>query len=70
MLLKEKRQARGITQNDLAIRVGVKRNTVCQWETGSRQPRVELLPKIAAILGCTVDELLGITKTPDHSGQA
>jgi len=70
MLLKEKRQERGITQNDLAVRVGVKRNTVCQWETGSRQPRVELLPKIAAILECSVDELLGITKIPDHSGQA
>ena len=64
MLLKQKRQERGITQNDLAVRVGVKRKTVCQWETGSRQPRVELLPKIAAVLGCTVDELLGITKTP------
>lgn len=68
MLLREKRQERGITQNDLAVRVGVKRNTVCQWETGSRQPRVELLPKIAAILGCTVDELLGITKTPTQEG--
>ena len=68
MLLREKRQERGITQNDLAVRVGVKRNTVCQWETGSRQPRVELLPKIASILGCTVDELLGITKTPTREG--
>lgn len=69
MLLKQKRQERGITQNELASVIGVKPNTVSQWESGARQPRAELLPKIASFLCCTVDELLGITKTPTHNGQ-
>ena len=63
-ILKQKRQDCGITQNELAVMMGVKHNTISQWESGVRQPKVKDLPKLAEILDCTTDELLGIAKKP------
>jgi len=68
--IKALRESAQYTQIELARKIGVGQSTIAMWETERSFPRAELLPKIAAILGCTVDELLGITKTPDHSGQA
>lgn len=52
------RMSANLTQSDVATRLNVSRTTVAMWETGKSMPRAELLPKIADILGCTVDELL------------
>ena len=56
--LKAKREANGITQVQLAIMLGITQGAVSQWEAGQTKPNIELLPKLADILGCTVDELL------------
>lgn len=58
MSLSDKRKAAGITQNDLADALCIDRSTIAKWETGKAYPRAALLPKIAQVLGCTVDELL------------
>ena len=58
MSLSSKRKEKGITQNELAVAIGVGQSTVAMWETGQAYPRAALLPKIAQVLGCTVDELL------------
>lgn len=52
------REKRGITQAELADSLCVTQGAISQWETGKSFPRAELLPKLADILGCTVDELL------------
>lgn len=51
----------GLSQAKLAKLVGVSDAAVCQWETGKQMPRAGLLPKIAEILNCTIDELLAPT---------
>lgn len=56
--IKNRRSAMKMTQKQLAEYMGVKPNTVSQWESGVRTPRAGLLPKLAQILHCTVDELL------------
>lgn len=56
--IRELREANGIRQSELASCLGVSQNTVSQWETGARIPRVDMLKKIASLFGCTVDELL------------
>ena len=58
MSIKEMRLRAKITQNELSLKLSIQRSTVAKWETGKSLPRAELLPKIAQILNCSVDELL------------
>ncbi len=58
MSLKEKRINAGKSQIELSEALCVDRSTIAKWETGKAYPRAALLPKIAQVLGCTVDELL------------
>lgn len=55
--LKRLREKAGITQAALAGALGVDRTTVTKWEIGRSFPRAELLPKLAAVLGCEIGEL-------------
>lgn len=57
--LKSIRKARGLTQEELAIRLNVVRQTVSKWEKGLSVPDAGLLIKMADILEVTVSELLG-----------
>ena len=34
------------------------KSTISKWETTNSNPRIEMLPQIAALYGCTIDELL------------
>lgn len=49
----------GYTQQALADKLHVSFQAVSKWETGTACPEVDLLPAIAAILGTSVDALLG-----------
>ena len=53
------RMARGITQVELAHRLGVSKQSVSNWESNNIQPSIELLEKIADLFGVTTDHLLG-----------
>lgn len=53
-----------MSQFELADKLGVSQQAVAKWENGSCLPRAELLPRLAEILGCTVDELLTKEKSP------
>ena len=55
--IKCKRESAGWTQARLARELGISRATVAMWETGKSRPRYDMLPKIAGLLGCTIDEL-------------
>ena len=57
--IKEFRLKAGLTQHQLAERMGVLQTTVSMWETGQGKPRTDKLPQLARILGCTIDELYG-----------
>lgn len=59
------RKKAGLTQTESATALGYKDNTaVLGWEKGKWLPRAALLPRIAALYGCTVDELLTADDTP------
>ena len=57
-IIQEKRSLLGMNQSEFSNLLGVERSTISKWETGKSLPRAELLPKIAQILNCSVDELL------------
>lgn len=55
--IKQLREEKGLLQEELSSNLGVSRSTVSMWETGKAYPRGETLVKLAAALGCTIDEL-------------
>ena len=60
--LAELRTSKGWRQEDLAARLYVTKQAVSKWETDRSFPEVTLIPKIADLLGTTVNELLVETK--------
>lgn len=69
MRIRELRQARGLSQARVAEDVGVSKPSVCKWETGVSVPRTELLPLLARVLDCSIDELFG-GEQQDNQGEA
>ena len=58
--LKTMRKAKGYTQEELAIKLKVVRQTVSKWEKGLSVPDADVLSKIADVLDTKVDILLVI----------
>lgn len=52
------RKERKLTQEELANQMGVSSQAVSKWENDASCPDISTLPKLAAILGVTTDELL------------
>ena len=59
--LVELRQAAGLSQLQLAERVGTHHSNIGFWEVSGTPPRGEVLPALAKALGVSVDVLLGVT---------
>ena len=57
--LKTIRKAKGYTQEELAIKLNVVRQTVSKWEKGLSVPDADTLCKIADALETSISELLG-----------
>ena len=65
--IKTLRKARGFSQEELASRVHVVRQTVSKWEKGLSVPDAELLQKLAEALEVPVQQLLGAQiQTPEE----
>ena len=56
--LRDQRRERGLTQAELADRVGVSRSAVAQWETGRTGQLGSNLTRIAAVLETGVEYLM------------
>ena len=54
------RKERGLTQLELARQMGVTDKAVSKWERNLSFPDVASLPKLAEVLGTSVDELLEV----------
>lgn len=51
------RRRAGFTVAQLAERLSVTRATIYYWEQGRYFPNAGLLPELAGLLGCSIDEL-------------
>lgn len=57
--LKELRTKKELTQQDMADKMAVNRVTYTNWENGKREPRIDQVVELAAILNSTIDYLTG-----------
>lgn len=58
--LAEARKKANIRQTELAEKMNVQQSTISMWESGATSPSAEKLPKLARILGCTIDALFEV----------
>lgn len=69
MNLKQLRHERGYSQQKLAQKLNVSRSTVAMWETGSSEPSLQMIQRIADVLSVSVAELFGEPADPSaHKG--
>lgn len=59
-IIKERRNALGITQKELADKLSISDKTVSRWESGNQVPDAILLPDLAEALNISISELYGI----------
>ena len=55
--LKAARLSKGITQLELARKLGVVRETISLWESGTNRINSEMLVRISEVLECSIDFL-------------
>ena len=67
--LYELRKQKGFSQEELANRLNVSRQTVSKWEVGESTPDMEKLVAISALFGVSLDELV-LDKTPEQPGSS
>lgn len=62
--VRARRQALGMTQQQLAERAGISRQTLVAIEAGRLAPSVTVALRLARALGCAVDDLFGLAEPP------
>ena len=65
--LAELRSAKNVTQEDVALALGVSNKTVSKWENGTSTPDLTMLVALAGYYDVSTDVLLGLKK--EHKGK-
>lgn len=70
--LYEMRRASGMSQEELAEKLGVSRQAVSKWESGATQPELQKLIELSKLYSVSVDELLSLehAKAPQDTAPA
>ena len=64
MRLKELRAERGLSQKDVSDALACSVTVYSRYETGAREPSIDVLIRLADFYGVTLDELVGRTPVP------
>lgn len=62
--LKEIRKQKGISQAELARRVGCSQVSICNFESGRMNPSLETLVKLSKALDCSLEDLVSAEPEP------
>ena len=69
MMIASLRKENGMTQLDLAEKMGVTDKAVSKWERDLSCPDVNTIPKLAEVFGISVDELMQIKAEAQGDGK-
>lgn len=58
--IKERREELGMTQTELADKLGIGQSSVASWEIGRAMPSAGNLLKLSQVLDCSLDRLMGL----------
>lgn len=64
-IIREARRRSGLTQQELAERLGTTQSVITRWETGRRSPTLETVAKAVRACGLDLTVTLG-QSDPDH----
>lgn len=59
--IRQLRQARSMTQEELGKALSVSPQAISKWESGSTMPDIQLLPQLSVTFGVSIDELFSVT---------
>lgn len=60
MKLKELREEKNLSQKEIAKYLNIAQNTYSRYETGEREPSIEMLKKLAKYYRVSVDYIIGM----------
>ena len=60
--LQKQRMLLKLSQKEVAVAIGVSPSVISNYESGSREPSLEVLKAIAKLYHCSTDYLLGLEK--------
>ena len=61
-VIKKLRTERGVTQEELANKIGVSFQAVSKWETNATTPDIAILPRLALYFGVSIDALFSMNQ--------
>ena len=67
--LQDLRREKGITQEELAEKVGVARRTVSRWETGNNMPDLDILIELSDYYDVELREILNGERKSEHMNE-
>ena len=59
--IKQYRFKAGLTQDQLAEKLGIAAQSVSKWENGVTMPDITVLPLLAEVFGISIDDLFDLT---------
>lgn len=62
--LKQLRESEGLSQEELAIQLGISEPQIWRYEKGESSPRADILTRLANFFGVSADYMLGISDNP------
>lgn len=65
--VKRLRTARGLTQSELAERIGSSQKQIWKYETDQNEPTLSVVLRLAIALDTSSDYLIGMTDNPERS---
>ena len=63
------RKSLGLTQDQIAEKLGVTAQAVSKWENDQSCPDITMIPRLAELFGISTDELLGVQRQEVHPAQ-
>lgn len=63
------RKRLGLTQDQMAEKLGVTAQAVSKWENDQSCPDIAIIPRLAELFGVSTDELLGVERREVHTAQ-